>query len=84
MTLSRDRTLRIWPISEQLSSSLGADPIPEGVHEEVITNIETSLSSQVEMETTFTNVQVKTHCTYTCMHVPSSLPTVALSHAMHS
>ena len=56
MTLARDRTLRVWPISDQLSSSLGAVPMDtESSHEEVA-SIEASLSSQMEAEITFTEV----------------------------
>ena len=61
VTLSRDRTLRLWPISEQLSSDLGAVVIEtEGPREEVA-SVETSLSSrsQMETETTFIRPQVK-------------------------
>ena len=59
MTLSRDRTLRVWPISEQLSSSLGAFPMEtEGQHEEAST-MDASISSQPEIETTFTNMEVE-------------------------
>ena len=68
MTLSRDRTLRVWPISDQLSSQLGAVSleIMESSWEEG-TVMEASLSSLAENETTFTEVQVLyiiLYCTY--------------------
>lgn len=59
MTLSRDRTLRTWPISEQLSSNLGAVAIETDGPCEDTSIVEASLSSRAEMETTFTNVQVR-------------------------
>lgn len=58
MTLSRDRTLRAWPISEQLSSYLGAVSVETDGPCEDTSIMEASLSSQKEMETTFTNAPV--------------------------
>lgn len=58
MTLSRDRTLRAWPISEQLSSNLGAVSVETDGPCEDTSIVEASLSSQAEMETTFTNPPV--------------------------
>ena len=56
MTLSRDRTLRLWPISEQLSSDLGAE---SGQEDEAgdfeVASMETSFaSSQMELDMSFT------------------------------
>ena len=59
MTLSRDRTLRVWPISGQLSSMLGATPIEIEGYNDRVSSMESSFSSHMELESTLTDVQVK-------------------------
>jgi WD40 repeat protein len=62
LTLSRDHTLRVWPISDQLSSTLGAVPMEtEGLETEPHSTVEQqSLPSHMELlGTTTTDVQKK-------------------------
>ena len=56
VTLSRDRTLRLWPISEQLSSDLGAEAGQEDEAGDFeVNSMETSFtSSQMELDMSFT------------------------------
>ena len=60
LTLSRDHTLRVWPISDQLSSTLGAVPMEtDGQETEPHSAVEPSLPSHMELlGTTTTDVQV--------------------------
>lgn len=59
MTLSRDRTLRVWPISGQLSSMLGAAPIEIEGSNHRVSSMESSFSSHMELESTLSDIQVK-------------------------
>ena len=65
LTLSQDHTLRVWPVSEQLSGAMGATASEtERVESEMLT-VEGNFSSQMEMDTAFVDTQVEHTRTHT-------------------
>ena len=71
LTLSRDHTLRVWPVSEQLSAAMGATASETERAESEMSTVEGNFSSQMEMDTTFVDTQVehtRTQHTHTHTH----------------